>query len=346
MIEEEYDRLAWGLVKEEIRNLTRPRDTPNLGNLVGNILKPGIKDTPKTAGYYQDGTLSVKQLAAIQQTIHSAIETKLCPFNQFDIRAKMGPEYGYMDAHTYQFWHLINRRITCQITGEARSENMLDLFQLTANVTKKKLIADLTHCFVIVNQHVLYRMVQRGHVAREPLRDLSQNMMEWLPHACHFLWSFASMPDQVGENFLIPYGDGALLCEIGTSQRRKFQGVSSERLRFQDGVNKTWACEPPFRPTLEHLNTDDTYYALKISTWVPDEYFSPAQHWAKEQMLKLAQRFKGLLESLTWIIMPHYTLVTKKAFDREEATSTVQDYRKLFQEITSDPRWRYATKTQ
>ncbi len=348
MFDEEYDRLAWGLVKEEIRHLVKPRNNETIQNIAGRILKPGIEIKGQPSGFYIDGTLSNKRLIEVQNQIEANIREKFSPFREIEMRAKLGPEFGFAQAKTYQFWNLSERRVTNNVDEEdetQHNEMMLDLYQITTSVNRKKLVGDLTSCFVLLGQHALYRMIQRGAVDREPLKHLSDNLFDWKRHVAHYLFSFASSGGSIGERFFIPYANGALLCQIGKTHRFEGPGgCTLERLRYQDGVQRSWASQPPYRPYLEALGGPEAHYTFKIATWVPETYVSTEQFWARDRVMELDDKYHRMFSSFTWLLMPFYTVASKnKSSEKQEALESVHEYRKELLAIVSDPRWAIAT---
>jgi hypothetical protein len=260
----------------------------------------------------------------------------------------MGPEFGFSPAKTYQFWDLSQRKVISNIGEDDQSqhlEKMLELYQFTLSVNKKKLVGDLTSCFVLLSQHALYRMIQRGLVEREPLQHMSDNLFDWLRHVAHILYSYSSTAGAVGERFLIPYSNGALLGNIGRTNRlNTIHGCSIERLRFQDGIMRSVATQPPYRSTLEVEDEVDVHYTFKISTWIPEAYFSSEQFWARNRLQELDDKYHKMFCSLTWLLMPHYTVVANtKTKSINESMFSIQDYQEEMLSIVTDPRWLLAT---
>ena len=334
---EEYDRLAWGYVREELRNLMKPRKTDVIQMTVAELIRPGSIQKQKGAGYYQGRSLNPTELAEVSSKLVSDIDKTLSPFRDYALRGRMGPEYCYSNFRANWFWNGSHFRYSENEFEDSREEELIDLMHLTYSLTKKKLVADLAACHVSLNQHVLYRMVQRGLVDKLPLAYLGENFEEWITYASAFLYFFAGSRNRLGDRFMIPFGNGALLCEAGS--RLRAGDVPVERVRFVDGMKRARITEPPYASFLEDRQRRDSHYVIKIATWIPMDYFSAEQHWVYAKITELHDKYVNLFGVIFWTLMPDYHSIDI-GYQESKADSTAFTLEMI--ELCKDHRWQWA----
>ena len=336
---EEYDRLAWGLVKEELRHLVKPRNPHGMEETLSQIIKPD------KIGYYRaQGALSDTKHKMVRRKVLGEAEQRLKLFGHTTSRARMEVTGGKMDIESYFAWDLKELNLT-DVKGAgaaSRSENFLELRHLNFAVGKKKLILDVLNCFVLVNQHTLYRMVQRGAVAREPLGLLSDRVDDWMGYAAMFLLSHKYLGNHLGNTVFIPFCGGALLGQMAfTESCFTDQGWDRHKLRFFDSINKGKIDTSPFESALQDtFEGKEGNVTLQITTWIPDQYYHGEQEWAEAQIQKIAKNHSYLFN---YCINTIYGRHTEETDTREEileqyAEAFGLDIGKLF----SDKRWATA----
>ena len=176
---EEYDKLAWGLVKDEIRRLVKPRDPLGLEETLAHIIKPD------KLGYYRgQGALSDAGLKRARREILQSTAQRLATFGHSSSRARLEDGGGVMTVDSSFAWDFKELGVTdYQATNKNRHENLLELRHLNFGISKRKMILDMLSCFILVNHHTLYRMIQRGATNREPIALLSDKFDDWSGYA-------------------------------------------------------------------------------------------------------------------------------------------------------------------
>lgn len=294
MAYEEYDRLAWGLVKEELRHLVKLREDLGFEETIARIIKPD-----KVGFYREQGALSDAKLKKVRATILADTQAKLGTFAHSQSRARMEEKGGKMDIDGSFAWDFKELGLTDVQNAElSRREKFLELRRLNFAIGKRKLIADVINCFVLINQHTLYRMLQRGATNREPLSLLASQFEDWAGFAAMFMLSHKFMGDRVGQNVFIPFCGGALLGKMAfTEDSHTEQGWDRHRLRFFDSICRGQIGTAPFEKMLDNEFQGKTgSVTLQITTWIPDDYYHMEQDWAQAQMLKFAKDHKDVFD--------------------------------------------------
>lgn len=306
---EDYDKLAWALVKDEIRRLTHGvGKTTDFETAFAKIL------VPNKVSYYNGGSLRESMVPTLRQKLLKELSEELKGFYFQSYKARMGAgnAFGKTQVDSLLFWAHTPVMICDPKKGD-RVEKFLELRAMQMALTRKKIIADLSSCFVMVNEHAMYRMIQRGLVDREPLKLLTESIDEWLPYTIVYMLCSRFAHDEVGRGVFIPYKGGALLGGIRFSRvstdvrdlmKESSDPTPSPRgLRFTDGVKGRRLSDLPYGSILMAQNNGQIgVISIHLNTWIPEAYFQSEQWWVKFQLEKLRSAFPEEFEVQTNIL--------------------------------------------
>lgn len=93
--------MAWGLVREEIRDKTRNIEENSVDNSFGNIL------LPNKISYFSKGSLKEKEVPFIRSKLIDQMQNEIGGFNHQSYRGKMGigPAFGKTTIDSMLFWN-------------------------------------------------------------------------------------------------------------------------------------------------------------------------------------------------------------------------------------------------
>lgn len=335
---EEYDKLAWGLVKDEIRRLVKPRDVMGFEETLARIIKPD------KIGYYRaQGALSDSGLKRTRQEITQATKQILSTFGHSSTRARMESQGGMMTVDSSFAWDFKELGVTdYQATHKNRHENLLELRHLNFAIGKRKMILDMISCFILVNHHTLYRMIQRGAINREPIALLSSKFDDWSGYAAMFMLSNKFLGNQIGNKVFIPFCGGALLGRMAfTESSFTEQGWDRHRLRFMDSIYRGRIETAPIDNIIEdEFEGKPGSVTLQICTWIPDHFYHREQEWAHEEIQRFVSKHKDIIEYCSNSIFGRHT---KSSKNRDAAFNTsAEEFGQDLGKIFSDRRWAIA----
>lgn len=338
MAYEEYDKLAWALVKDEIRRLVKPRDPMGLEETLARIIKPN-----KLGFYRAQGALSDAGLKRARRDVLQAKQSILSTFGHSSSRARLEDGGGMMTVDSSFTWDFKELGVTdYQDTNRNRQENLLELRHLNFGIGKRKMILDMISCFILVNHHTLYRLIQRGAINREPIALLSRKFDDWSGYAAMFMLSNKFLGDQIGNNVFIPLCGGALLGKIAfTESSFTEQGWDRHRLRFMDSIYRGQIETSPIDNIIDdEFEGRPGSVTLQICTWIPDHFYHGEQEWAHDQIQRFVNKHKDIVGYCADGIFGRYTKPSKK---RDAAFSTsAEEFGQDLGRIFSDRRWAIA----
>lgn len=334
---EEYDKLAWGLVKEELRLLGKKRPERIEKTFADLIRPPG-------GGYYSRGSLGETKQKLTRRKLVSQLQDKLNGFGVTSGKVRIEEDGPSTIQDSMFFWDHVLMAMTEPNNPEIaeRRENYLDLKHANVTVGRKKIVADWLSSFVVVNEHTLYRMIQRGLVNREPLRYLSENIEEWLQYANTFALAHHYLGDELGHNMLIPFSGGALLAKMSFTETHVNQhGWGFHNARFVDGIKETKVEQSPYESlTSSEFNGKPGATTVYISTWIPERYFHSEQWWAKFRIEEFVKRHSEIIGFCHRAMASAGRVATGEEAKRMEATAL--DFGHDLNKILHDRRWAIA----
>lgn len=334
---EDYDRLAWGLVKDEIRRLVKPREVVSFEDTLVKMMKID------QAGHYQNkGALSDIKLKRLRSDILSGSRSRLSAFGHSRTRARMEDQGGMMDIDHCFAWDFKEVGVIDPDNAESnRREKFLELRSLYFGISKRKFILDSMSCFIVVNQHTLYRMLQRGAISRNPLALLSEKLDDWANYAAMFMLSHKYLGNHIGNKVFIPFCGGALLGKIAITENASTdEGFNRHRLRIVDSIQSGHVGTiPRFNVLEEDSNGTKGNITLQISTWIPNDFFHGEQDWAEDQIRKFTTKHADIVAFSAESVFGSYnpTKIRNEEFAESAAT-----FGKDLARIYSDRRWTTA----
>jgi hypothetical protein len=337
---QDYDKLAWGLVKDEIRRLIKPRSEGILHDTIFDIFWPNGKSL------YEGKTgLSDTRLKKVKANISSQLKARLNSFNHQTVRGRMDENGPVLDVNSSFVWDF--KEMSCSDSKEfqgERFEKFLELQNINYAVGKRKFYIDVISSHIIVNQHTLYRMLQRGAVSRDPIKLLTNSLPDWGRYTTLFMLCGKYFPSYKGSNVLIPFNGGALLGKIGfTKYAISAEGWNQQCIRFFNSITHGDIRTAPCDSALSHvMDGDPGHITLQIATWISDEMFRDEQAWAHRRIQEFAIKHQRVLEVSENLIYRRLALPKDKktGVSVSEFTSFKDDLR----EIYLDPRWTIACK--
>lgn len=335
--------MAWGLVREEIRDKTRNIEENSVDNSFGNIL------LPNKISYFSKGSLKEKEVPFIRSKLIDQMQNEIGGFNHQSYRGKMGigPAFGKTTIDSMLFWN------HSEVCFEDRSERFIELKSMQMAMTKKRIIADMFSTYLLINEHTLYRLIMRNATDRQPLKMLTEAIDEWFPFASLFM-SIGNASQSYDRNVLIPYHGGALLGVIkGQKVSRSIDDIrgkttfadtpATRGVRFTDAVNGRRLSDIPYNSMqMREINGNLIAAALHIKTWIPEAYFSTEQWWIYFQMKALAERFSTELKLSSMIYLQPTMEIPKDII--AEAESRKVEFVEVFSKLFKDRRWAVACK--
>lgn len=335
---EEYDRLAWGFVKEEIRHLLKAR-----GERVETVFMDTIR--PPEQGFYDRGWLNDARQKIVRHQILNTLRQKLATFHHETHRTRVEDKGGRMTQDSMSMWGMGQFGVKdLKNNRPEREEMLLELKHASIAVGKKKLIADMMSSFVLVNEHTLYRLIQRGAVANQPIRFISGHFEEWVDYAFIFAIAHRYVGEDFGSTLLIPFRGGAFLAKASFTETHVTKwGWGSHNMRFTVFPNGQTVSSMPFEhiTTTEHNGTPGAI-TIHISTWIPDAYLSVEQWWAKFTIQEFVKKHHVLANFCRAVMSSSSRVVTA---EEQKIFGTMH---KVFQDdltqIMHDRRWGIACR--
>lgn len=337
MSHDQYDKLAWGLVKDEIRRLLKPRDYLAMEDELVEIIRP-----KERSHFRPNHSLTDQEVKRVRRSIISETNQRLAAFNHRQVRGRMEPQGGMMDIDSFLAWNVTEFVVTDQRDESLRRrEKFLELRNLNFAVGKKKIIVDSLSCFVYVNQHTLYRLIQRGAIAKDPIRTLTETIDEWAGYAAMFLMISKHSGRYTGRNVLIPFCGGALLAKIAITIPKNELEVNGQSLRFFDSMLGAALDESPYEPAFAFdKNGQVGCLTLQISTWIPNEIYSLEQEWSHYQIQAFMKKYQQAIQISTKDAFRPSLEKNKKNIEVIGAAQKTFGYD--LASIISDPKWATA----
>lgn len=344
---EEYDRLAWGLVKEEIRHHTKAVGKCDFETAFSQIL------VPNKTSYFKSGSLKERELPRIRSKLLQQFTDQLKAFYGRSYKARMGAgnDHAVTRVDSMLFWSQTNVML---LEEEPREETFIELRSLQMAMTRKRLIADLASSFILFNEHALYRMIMRRAVEREPLKALTSDIDEWLPYAVISMVCARFASSEMGEGVFIPYKGGALLGKYRRSQvandvktlfeRGSEPQPSPRGIRFVDSVKGRRLGDIPYPSLLigRDQNNQQIAISLHINTWIPEVYFQSEQWWAKFQFEALRAKYSE--EFMLNANMIHSPVKEPELDNADDLILRNEDFAHDMSKVLSDRRWAIACR--
>jgi len=261
-------------------------------------------------------------------------------FGAESYRAKMDPSGPMMNVDSMFLWEPHDFTVTDG--SHSRSEELLNLSLLRLAIGKKKIINDFVNCYICLNDHTLYRLIQRGGVDRLPLSRLSEDVGEWFPYAAQYLTSYSFLHQKLGQNVFIPYLGGALLAKMSLIE------VTSDKTGMATNYTRVIAtpwgkeiAQPPFDHILTQTENGKTFSTmLTIKTWIPESFFHREQWWAKFRIEEFKDEFAESFENAERLLIGDPRPISDEVFERSK--SRVEDFGRRFIKIFGDKRWATA----
>jgi len=338
---EEYDRLAWGLVRDEIRRLTQFSGKDDFEKGFMQILAPGSKSN------FASGSLKEKDVGALRQRLVSDMQERLRGFRHESFRGRMGTNISFTKTQldSMMFWAYSDLHIG--EPGRERTEKFLEMRTMLLCASRKKVIADLLSAFIVVSEHTLYRLVQRGACDRNPLQMLTDDIDDWLCYAVFSMYTSTCSENQTARGFFIPYRNGALLGRLRFSQIAEScrtatiiddMPVAPRGYRFIDSVKGRKVVDIPYQNViLAQKGEINGVLSAHVSTWVPEHRFGPSQWWAKHQLEQIRLKFPEEF-SCHGAVVHSPTRETSEEF-MAKVNERREKYVKTLTTMFSDPRW-------
>jgi hypothetical protein len=341
MLDQDYDKLAWGLVKDEIRRLVKPRTEGALIDTILDIFWAGDKN------FYSGHTsLSDVKLKKVKNQVSNQIKSRLGSFNHILNRSRMEDNGPVLDVSSQFVWDFKEMACIDKLASqEERFEKFLELHNINYAIGKRKLYVDVISSHIIVNQHTLYRMLQRGAVGRDPIALLTNSISDWGKYATLFMISGKYFSKFKGSNVIIPFSGGAILGKIGfTKYCISEEGWNQQSIRFFNSITHGGIQSIPHKSSLSDvMDGVEGHVTLQMATWIPEELFRPDQQWAYNQIQSFAKKHHHVLKISE-------NLVYRRLFPSKDQGIQLVSLREFtaFKDdllgIYSDPRWKTACK--
>ena len=329
---EEYDRLAWGLVREELRHLSKKRPDKLEAMFANTIRHPD-------GGYYDKGSLGETKQKLLRKRIVSSMQENLSGFHHRSQKVRIEEKGSTTPQDSFYFWDYSPLQVT-ETTSEQREEKYLDLRHANITVGRKKIVADWLASFVLLNDHTLYRMVQRGLVDSKPLHYLSQHIEEWLRYSNMLVLTHHYVgAGEFGNNMFIPFGNGALLAKMSfTETQLGDKGFGFHNMRFVDGIKGRRVEASPYEQlTSSTFQGKQGAASVCISTWIPQDFFHSEQWWAKIKFQEFMERNKKIVDFCYRAMSSCGNYATEE--EAEFIQTSAQNFSLELSKIMTDPRW-------
>jgi hypothetical protein len=325
-------RLARGLVREELRNVSDPFKDPAYLNLKKFMNGLAERYMPRT------GKFSTPTAAKLMKQLTKEAYKYFEPFRPFDTKilvqlddVKASPVHGFF------YWMKSKASVTDDMEHKTFTSDFVELRCMRISGSRRRLMFDDTFCHFFINQHCLARMLERGAAPRDALKDLTSQFENVIPVAIMFAAAYKSGHHNEYPHILIPYKDGILLCKVVLVDLTEKKFARWHRFRMTSDKMWTKSDELPLEPLLIHKNKDQVgAVSIYAATYLSKLQMSSEQIWSQIQIQRLMEEERPNFEGYLKMV---YLL---EDLDPAQPARLHDLYRKM-EKIMNNPRWKIAT---
>jgi hypothetical protein len=334
----ELNRLAWGLVREELRRAKKSMT--------------GHKEVMQRFIELGKSTFNLnKRLQPVEVTRFSYIMRHFIQrnFHTFAERHERIPILGCSkksDVSGFFYWWPSDKEnfgAAVEFEDPQYVEPTLDLRYQRFSVERRRLIYDSSFCNVTIGEHALYRMIDRGYVGKEPLSAFSESYLDLMAltlvmHHSHML------TDGQNRTVLIPFGSGLLIGRMVFILDEDVR-IDRSHLRFQvDNKGYRNLTVPSQRHLKHEVNGRVGELAIQIQTYIDRPLMEANQIWVHNRIQEFITRYR---DDLSWLAL---LLCTPESIDLEtggqitddNAQEIVDKLRDDMAKLMNHTRWRSA----
>lgn len=326
-------KLARGLVRQELRPLMKAVDSGVHERLANAVYEELNEDFAR-----RNGKIPASMAASAKRRALLRAKDALAPVASYSFKTPIDEEATVAKpADGFLYWLMSHQLVFDGIENEQSYEgHYLELRMHRYMADRRRLLFDDYFCNIMLGQHTLTRMLERGEVSDEPLAAISDNIEDILVFTSLMCMTYAKFHSSLYPQVLIPFGKGAFLAKV-VSVNEALSGGYHLRFRVQMGEHGITTSLPPF-PAYFTLNQDyrQTTKLIYISSYIGPYEMSVEQQWVVDSLLELMEHERQNLYSYRNLI------IASDAMDMPAARLLPTVIEKM-KKICSDDRWGYAT---
>jgi hypothetical protein len=344
-MEKEVNRLARGLVREELRDLYKTsflNDVDRMRSLIRSF----------KMAYAQRSGATPRQIEKMKKQMQGLFKQ----FYTFDTMAKSrySPNHmGTVSVGAAFIWSVtqtafereggedISNHATYQYDSKfcGFTEQNLKLNFQRASVTPSSASIQNIYQRVALSDHMLYRLIDRGVCEKKPLAHFSDRIWEWLPYVNALML--------VGNrNGFIPFDQGGLVIQTYNTEEPVEQTEENQGWRVYDrfdlratgGRDYLTHLESPSLVNYLHSSGDRDLLAwvdYRITTYLTEHQMTSNRMWAVMQFKKLMEDFPDEYVQLTHMNTP----LSSKPDVMKTFADPHSDFLRAVKKLTMNPRY-------
>lgn len=287
------DPVARDKAREEFKRLARSHG----GDYPGYLILKRMKDWALQQAVRPANDKSAR---LYQRELMSIARNGLGGFHFESMRYKPDGAHAAQHVNSFYYWNVVHAIVSgVAEEHDARNESFVSLRHAKISADRKRTVYDDMDAHVVLNQHCLGRMLERGAAWDRPLDVLSGSLSEWYPLAMSMLVLHHFGADEGYTGFL-PTPQGAFLTKVSFSRHTlDSQGHNLTRRRVVTDRGSWNFQDAPLYAMLDaELNGEEGFPSLQLSTYISTAQFSTAQWWAHQQLSKIREEHSEFLLNL------------------------------------------------
>lgn len=329
-----FDPVAKDKAREELRALRRAARNEYPGYLLLSCIKEFSQS-------HRDRPATDKDTRRYKADLLRIARTNLCGFNFLEKRYRLLDTNAAANITSFYYWHPMQAQVTALSNeSDRRMEDFLILRHAKLAVDRKRTIYDEYDGGIIINQHALMRMLERGAAIDFPLTVLNQQFDLWYPLAVALLVCQAIRQEDGFHGFL-PIPGGAFLTRTSFTEHcvdNKGNNISRRRALTNRGTFQF--DNAPLEPFIDaELNGNKGMPIIQLTTYISRLQMSSDQWWVYTRLSNLRDEFKELLPMYPSLI--HSSQLIPPL---EEINHLLDAFHKQIINIFNSPQWRRATR--
>lgn len=328
----EIDRLSRGLMREEIRNWLRDAGEFPEGRLI-QLITQRVKA-------FNRKPITDAQAKFLRRELLDLAKNTLLGFEFSSSRQQLIDTTFITGVDSFYHWRPLDYLVV-DPQSEESDDYQIRAFELRCAdiaIDRKRVIYDDYPANLIISEHVLYRLLERGAVASHPLQYIKDTFQHWYPLSILLLAYHAKFGLKKNQGFL-PVPGGAFLFKVVSTP---FEGgpenlVYYSRRRLFFSRPKRYIDQIPFESPFDlEEQGQKEYFSIQLATYINSEVFRPAQDAIYDRLLAFSRKYSSdikLYPSLVNRKVIKKDLVNKEAIKRLHSD---------LHDIVASPEWTNA----
>lgn len=336
-MDDDVNRLAKGLMRDELRSLPKVDFDKSIEGLRKHFARYKMQ-------FAQRAGATAKQVLATRTSMLKFLDQNHYRFNRVVQKITQPGPYKGTEVTTAFAWIPVKSEFARTDAGIAGvfAEETLQLAWQETLLNKELAGYKYQYQRITLSNHVLYRMIDREVVEREPLAYLSSQIFEWLP------WINALMLMSVNNGF-IPFAQGGLVIQTyGITEPDDHNGTWIAHDRWRVGVKSGLGYfeggnNLPSPTNCQHPDGSNklAWLDYRITTYLTDHQLDSSRLWLKLEYARLREKFPKEFELLSTLNTSYHAVEEAQAvFENPD-----HDFMIALKKLTRNPRFLDASRS-